>query len=229
MQSGLVDGLPSKENRKLTKEERKALKQQKKEEEKRRKEEEKRRKEDQKRREKEEKEEKKRLGREAKRTGSLKRSGSSKELGASAPSTINRGLPNGGGGDGPPVAAVSPSRGGLSSSQSGIDKRHSVTPTKLTRTKSGTGGTLGKVQAKKGRRPAKFKEKEFLLILENLRQNNRQDTELDLQNHYLDKWAAEDLAEVLAENRTVVQLNLSHNLIGDEGPRPTTTTSRKKN
>jgi uncharacterized membrane protein YfbV (UPF0208 family) len=40
---------------------------------------------------------------------------------------------------------------------------------------------------------------------------------LDLQNHYLDKWAAEDLAEVLMENRTVKMLNLSHNLIGDDG------------
>ena len=74
-----------------------------------------------------------------------------------------------------------------------------------------------KKKAKKGRRPAQFKEKEFQIILDNLRQNNRQDTELDLQNHYLDKWAAEDLAEVLMENRTVKMLNLSHNLIGDDG------------
>ncbi len=75
---------------------------------------------------------------------------------------------------------------------------------------------MSKSSSKK-RRPPKFKEREFQMVLENLRQNNKQDRELDMHNHYLDKWACEELAEVLSENKTVTALNLSNNLIGDDG------------
>ncbi len=217
-----IEGLPSKDNPKLTKEEKKALKQKQKEDEKRKKDEEKRKKEELKKKAKEEKEAKKRREKEekeAKKSGDLsaveKRKSVKDSLDAHTISRQGSHLSMSDGG-------VDSPRGGLGSSQSSVDKRSAVngqgggTP-KLTRTKSGTSGALGKVQAKKGRRPAKFKEKEFQIILDNLRQNNKQDTELDLQNHYLDKWAAEDLAEVLMENRTVKMLNLSHNLIGDDG------------
>lgn len=225
--SNPIDGLPSKENRKLSKEEKKALKQKKKDDAKKQKEEEKRKKEELKRKEKEEKEEKKRRDKDATaggKKGSEKRK-SVKDL--DAQTIAKQGSSNSLSlGSGESNAVAESPRGGLSSSQSSIDKRGrdtvssngggNTTP-KLTRTKSGTSGALGKVQAKKGRRPARFKEKEFQIHLDTLRQNNKQDTELDLQNHYLDKWAAEDLAEVLMENRTVHTLNLSHNLIGDEG------------
>jgi len=201
--SNPIDGLPTKETRKLTKEEKKALKQKKKEEAKRQKEEEKRKKEEQKRKEKEEKERKKEKRKSVKSQldpQAISKSGSNYSLaeGATPPES--------------PSGSASPK---LSSSSSSTDRRRET----LVRTKSGnSSGALGKVQARKGRRPLKFKEKEFQLILDNLRQNNKQDTELDLQNHYLDKWAAEELAEVLMENRTVLNLNLSHNQISDDGP-----------
>jgi len=200
--SNPIDGLPTKETRKLTKEEKKALKQKKKEEAKRQKEEEKRKKEEQKRKEKEEKERKKEKRKSVKSQldpQAISKSGSNYSLaeGATPPES--------------PSGSASPK---LSSSSSSTDRRRET----LVRTKSGnSSGALGKVQARKGRRPLKFKEKEFQLILDNLRQNNKQDTELDLQNHYLDKWAAEELAEVLMENRTVLNLNLSHNQISDDG------------
>jgi len=58
---------------------------------------------------------------------------------------------------------------------------------------------------------------EFALILDGLRNDKTIYTTLDLSHRGLDKAAAEELGQALATNHTLVDLNLSHNLLGDEG------------
>jgi len=56
----------------------------------------------------------------------------------------------------------------------------------------------------------------FMLTLDELR-NDPGFTTLDLSHQGLDETAAEELTQALSKNKTLVELNLSHNLIGDAG------------
>eukprot|EP01087_Luapelamoeba_hula_P024976 TRINITY_DN9696_c0_g1_i1.p1 TRINITY_DN9696_c0_g1~~TRINITY_DN9696_c0_g1_i1.p1 ORF type:complete len:1325 (+),score=299.28 TRINITY_DN9696_c0_g1_i1:269-4243(+) len=83
--------------------------------------------------------------------------------------------------------------------------------------KGQTGTGLLAVGKVAGRRPRKFKEKEFNSLLESLSAGLATSKKLDLSHKHLDKYAAGALAAVLERNTTITELNLSENEIGDDG------------